>query len=149
MPIRWDGLCNAPSPRRFAKPFTRSTRRVHRQLDGQEEDLFSEWLWVTTCSAHRATTEALVHLGHARWDIENHGFNEAVNRWHGDHVYKHSANALLNFWLMTMLAFNLFHAFFARQLKPELRRRTTCLHIARILASELYHMTPTPQARPP
>ena len=128
---------------------SRESRQVRRQLDGQKEELLSQWLWVTTCSAHRATAEALVRLGHARWDIENQGFNEFVNRWHGDHVYKHSAKALLNFSLMAMLAFNLFHAFYALQLKPELRRRFTCLHIARTLASELYHITPTPQARSP
>lgn len=105
-------------------------------------------LWITTCSTHRATTDALVRLGHARWDIENHGFNEAGNRWHGDHVYKHSAQALLNFWLMAMLAFNLFHAFYARQLKPALRRHTTYLQIARSMVSDLYS-TPMPQARSP
>lgn len=126
---------------------SRESRRVRRQLDGQSEDLLSQWLWVTTCSPHRAPTDALVRLGHARWDIENQGFNEVVNRWHADHVYKHDANALLTFWLMAMLAFNLFHAFYRRQLKPE--QRTSYQHVARSMASELYHLTPQPQARPP
>lgn len=126
---------------------SRESRRVRRQLDGQSEDLLSEWLWVTTCSPHRAHTDALVRLGHARWDIENQGFNEAVNHWHADHVYKHDANALLTFWLTAMLAFNLFHAFYRRQLKPD--RRTSYQHIARSMASDLYHVTPRPQARPP
>ena len=45
------------------------------------------------------------------------------------------------------LAFNLFHAFYRRQLKPE--QRTSYQHVARSMASELYHLTPQPQARPP
>ena len=56
----------------------------------------------------------------------------------------------MNFSLMAMLACNLFHAFYALQLKVALRRRFTRLHIARTLASELYHnLTPMPQARSP
>jgi hypothetical protein len=129
---------------------SRESRTVRRQLDGQKEESLSEWIWVTTCSSHRATTEAIVRLGHARWDIENQGFNEFVNHWYGDHVYKHSAKAMLNFSLLAMLACNLFRAFYTLQLKAKLHRRWTCLHIARTLASELYHsISPAPQARSP
>jgi hypothetical protein len=128
---------------------SRESHRVRRQLDGQSEDVLSEWLWVTTCSTHRAPTAALVKLGHARWEIENQGFNEAVNRWHADHVYKHAANACLTFWLMAMLAFNLFHVFYYRDLKPALRKRSSYQHVARSMASELYHVAPPPEARPP
>jgi len=35
--------------------------------------------WVTTLSAAQASTELVVRLGQARWDIENYGFNELVN----------------------------------------------------------------------
>ena len=111
---------------------------VRRQLDGQPETLLSQWLWVTSCSPHRAPTAAIVYLGHARWEIENQGFNEIVNRWHADHVYKHDATAMLTFWLLAMLAFNLFHAFYYRNLKPAYRRRHTYLHVARCAASEIY-----------
>ena len=126
---------------------SREARRVRRQLDGQEEELRSEWLWVTTCSPHRASTAALVELGHARWDIENQGFNDMVNRWHSDHVYRHTANAILTFWLAAMLAFNLFHAFYHRDLKPE--ARLGYQHITRVLAGDLYSSTTPPEARPP
>lgn len=128
---------------------SRESRHVRRQLDGQSEELLSEWLWATTCTPQRAHAEAIVALGHARWEIENQGFNEAVNHWHADHVYKHSANALLNFWLMTMFASNLFRAFYYRHLKPEVRRRASGQHIARCLAAELYFDPPLPEAQPP
>jgi hypothetical protein len=39
---------------------------------------------------------------------------------------------------MTMLAANVFHAFFHRNLKACLRKRFTKLHIARLIAGTLY-----------
>jgi len=44
-----------------------------------------------------------------------------VTRWHANHVYRHEANAILVFWLLTMLACNLFMAFYQRNLKPAVR----------------------------
>ena len=128
---------------------SREGRRVRRQIDGQHEELLSQWLWVTTCTPHRASSSAVVALGHARWDIENRGFNETVNRWHADHVYKHSTNAILTFWLMAMVAFNFFYTFYHRNLKPALQAKTTHQHIARCLASELYVRRIWPQSQPP
>ena len=37
----------------------------------------------------------------------NYGFDELVNGWHADHVYKHHRNAIEAF---ALLAFSLFHA---------------------------------------
>ncbi len=125
------------------------TTTVRRQLDKQEETLVSDWMWVTTLSSSRASTNAVVHLAHHRWDIENQGFNEAVNQWHSDHVYKHDPTAILAFWLLTMLVINVFRAFYPRNLKPQRRRNSSMLHIARRLAAELYqgpgnHVLPIP-----
>ncbi|MGB2987010.1 MAG: hypothetical protein WBE26_14150, partial [Phycisphaerae bacterium] len=114
------------------------TTTVRRQLDKQEEPQLSGWVWVTTLSNSRASTNAVVDLGHARWDIENQGFNEAVNQWHSDHVYKHDPTAILAFWLLTMLVLNVFRAFYLRNLKPQRRRHSSMLHIARCLIAELY-----------
>ena len=125
------------------------TTTVRRQLDKQEEPQVSDWVWVTTLSSSRASTNAVVSLGHSRWEIENQGFNEAVNHWHADHVYKHDPIAILAFWLLTMLAVNVFRAFYLRNLKPPRRRDSSMLHIARRLAAELYqglgrHVLPIP-----
>lgn len=117
---------------------TQETRKVRRQRDGTIETLGSEWVWVTTLSPSRASTAAVVRLGHARWEIENQGFNEMVTRWPSDHVYRHHPTALLVFWLLAMLAFNLFSAFVRRNLQPELRNVLTHLHLARCLAAEVY-----------
>ena len=125
------------------------TTTIRRQLDKQEETLVSDWIWVTTLSSSRAPTKAVVDLGHRRWDIENRGFNESVNQWHSDHVYKHDPTAILAFWLLAMLVINVFGAFYLRNLKPQRRRDSSMLHIARRLAAELYqglgrHVLPIP-----
>ena len=148
----WDveGFRSRPSldrPLRVVRSLETTT--VRRQLDKQEELQVSDWVWVTTLSSSRASTNAVVNLGHSRWDIENQGFNEAVNQWHSDHVYKHDPTAVLAFWLLTMLVINLFRAFYLRNLKPQRRRHSSMLHIARCLAAELYqgtakHLLPVP-----
>ena len=125
------------------------TTTVRRQLDKQEETLVSDWMWVTTLSSSRASTNAVVDLGHSRWDIENQGFNESVNQWHSDHVYRHDPTAILAFWLLAMLVINVFRAFYLRNLKPQRRCDGSMLHIARRLAAELYqglgrHVLPIP-----
>lgn len=59
---------------------SQETTVTRRQLDGKRQATESEWVWVTTLSPHRARTAAVIRLGHARWGIENEGFNETVNR---------------------------------------------------------------------
>lgn len=127
---------------------SRETTTSRRQLDGQLQVQETDWVWVTTLSVNRASTPAVVAFGHARWNIENQGFNETTNRWAADHVYKHHSTAILIFWLMTMLAFNLFYAFYSRNLQPAYRSRHDAQHVARCLASELYESLPENRAPP-
>jgi hypothetical protein len=122
---------------------------VRRQLDGQIEELSSAWMWVTTLSKARATTKAILQMGHSRWNIENQGFNELVNQWHADHVYKHEPQAMLIFCLMAMVCLNVFMAFYQRNLKPALRKAATMLCIARQVAAELLGDMRTDPARAP
>lgn len=119
---------------------------VRRQLDDKLDQKVTTWTWVTTLSPLRARTQVVVQIGHSRWSIENEGFNELVNHWHADHVYRHETAAILNFWLLTMIAYNLFRAFFLRNLKREFRQKYTMLHVARLIISELYEGS---SARPP
>jgi len=114
------------------------TWTVRRQLDGQEEELASDWMWVTTLSTSQASTHAVVDLGHQRWSIENQGFNELVNRWHANHVFRHHPTAILIFILFAMLCLNVFMAFYCRNLKPEARRTVTMMHVGKLIAAELY-----------
>ena len=125
------------------------TWSVRRQLDGQEEQQHAEWFWVTTLTAARARTGSVVQLGHARWAIENQGFNELVTRWHADHVYRHEPTALPVFTLLAMLCLNVFLAFYRRDLKPAARAATSRLHVARQVAGELYASPSTAAPRAP
>ena len=96
---------------------------VVRHQRAASEVQTSTWMWVTTIPRAYLSTAAFIDVAHDRWDIENRAFNELVSYWHTAHVYTHHTNAMLVFWLMTMLAYNIFHAFFFGNLKPPLQRR--------------------------
>lgn len=114
------------------------TYSVRRQAHKLVEQEHATWVWVTTLSPAQASTELVVRLGHARWDIENYGFNELVNGWHTDHVYRHHPNAIEAFTLLAFLAYNLFHAFLTLNLKPQLRQGKTESFWAHLIAAEIY-----------
>ena len=114
------------------------THSVKRQLDGKDDPLISDWIWVTTLPLHSVSTGRAVAFGHQRWDIENHGFNELVNGWHADHIYKHDPNAIECFLLTAFLAFNLFHAFLALNLKPQIHKGRTQVFWSRLMAAEIH-----------
>jgi len=134
-------------PVRVVRSLERVT--ITRQLDGEPEELVSNWIWVTTMPKALANTRAVVEIGHSRWDIENQGFNETTTRWHGDHVYTHDGDAILAFWLLCMLVLNVFQAFFVRNLKPVVQAEVSMLHVSRQILSELYASLPEPRARSP
>ncbi len=125
------------------------TWTVHRQLTDQDEEQQSDWMWATTLSPARASTAAVVQLGHGRWTIENNGFNELVNTWYADHVYKHEANAMLAFWLLATVCLTVFLSFYLRNLKPAARQAASMLHLARRITAELFSGISTGSARAP
>ena len=113
-------------------------RTVRRQLTGDLEEQPSDWIWVTTPPKARAGSAAVIRMGHSRWTIENQGFNEMVNQWYADHVYKHEPRAMLNFWLLAMACLNVFLAFYRRNLKPAVRLVANMLNVARRIVAELH-----------
>jgi len=116
---------------------TIETQTVRRQKTGRKEKIMKEWMWATTLKKNIASTEAIVKLGHERWDIENKAFNEMVNTWHADHVYRHSSNAITAFWLTLMLALNLYRTFVNRNIKPEFREKHTVKYFSELIRGEL------------
>lgn len=130
----WPGL---DTPARVVRSV--ETSSVRRQLDGAERKTVSEWIWATTIPKTELATEGVLSFGHGRWSIENEGgFNELVNVWHADHVYKHASNAIAAFWLLTMLVFNLFHAFINRNLKAVRRIGRTAKYFLDLIAAEFH-----------
>jgi len=129
----WAGL---DVPARVVRSVETSSLRRHT---GAEEKTTSEWIWAVTIPKTRLATEGVLSLGHGRWSIENEGgFNELVNVWHADHVYKHTANAILAFWLMALLVFNLFHAFLNRNVKAVRRAGHTAKYFLDLIAAEFH-----------
>jgi len=114
------------------------TYSVRRQLNRIVTQESSDWIWVTTLPLQMAPTARLVAWGHQRWDIENFGFNEMVNGWEADHIYRHEAMAIEAFLLMAFLAYNVFHAFIGLNLKPQLRNSKPEKYWACLIAAQLY-----------
>ena len=125
------------------------TTTLRRQMDDRQEEHTTDWIWATTPSKKEMSTEPVVDLGHARWEIENKELNELVTWWYADHLYKHHPVAITAFWLLVMLAYNLFHAFIHLNLKPEIRFSRTKRHWACTVTAEIYywdasHLLPVP-----
>ena len=116
---------------------SQETYSIKRQRDGKNELLTTEWIWVTTLPTTQVSTARVVQLGHQRWDIENCGFQELVLDWHADHIYKHESNAIECFLLEICLAFDIFHAFLARNLKLCRQSKRTVKFWAELIATEL------------
>lgn len=117
---------------------TIETTTVRRQNTGMVEKSTSEWLWVTTISKKHLSIKQFVEVAHHRWDIENKGFNELATFWHLNHVYKHDANAIVAFTLMTMLSYTLFHAFLYLNVKAIARIRKTKRYFQRLIMASFY-----------
>lgn len=120
------------------------TCSVRRQLTKEEEELSSEWLWATSLSKDNANTHTVVRIGHGRWSIENQGFNELVHEWHADHVYHLNTNAISAILLLLFLAYNIFHVWLERGLKPVLRQEHTGKYFSRQIQAEFYAVLLSP-----
>ncbi len=111
---------------------------VRRQRTKEQETIASEWLWATSLSKEKAGTAAALILGHGRWEIENHAFNELDTHWHADHLYYHDTNAILVILLLLFVAYNVFHAWLSRGIKPQLRQQHTVCHFVKMMAAQFY-----------
>jgi len=112
----------------WAEEATGRRRRVGGQLqEGIEE---SRWIWVTDLPAAAVPAGKIQRWGHARWDLENRGFNELASLWHMDHCFVHQVVAVDALLLTLALAFVLTYLFYARNLKPTARRPLTRLALA-------------------
>ena len=71
----------------------------------------SNWLWGVTEDLDGYGGRTIGNLGHGRWRIENNAFNVLTQHWHLRHCAHHDPTSILACLLITLLAFNLFHAF--------------------------------------
>lgn len=127
---------------RVVRSLEKTTTR--RQRTKKDETQTTEWIWATDIPKELMPTQPFVECAHQRWNIENQGFNELANQWHFNHTYKHDLTAMINFWLLTMIAYILFHAFFLLNLKPQLRDKHSKKHFMRTIMAELFATEPKP-----
>jgi hypothetical protein len=98
---------------------TKTVRRHSDKLGGWETiEEKADWLWVTSLPKVVGSKNVL-SICHSRWQIENKCFNEAVSFWNGNHVYRHSQNAITAFILFLFIVLNIFNIFFARNIKDK------------------------------
>jgi hypothetical protein len=71
----------------------------------------SFWRWLATQELDGVPAQGIWRLGHARWGIENHAFNELTQHYHLEHCPHHQPVAIVAWLLILVLAFNLFEWF--------------------------------------
>ena len=102
----------------------------------------AEWMWVTNLPG-TGDLKNTVRVCHSRWQIENQCFNETVNTWNADHVYRHSENAILAFLLFLFTVVNIVNIFYNRNIKDR-RIRSKVLLIDFIKSEFLSIKRPLP-----
>jgi hypothetical protein len=87
-------------------------------------------------------------MGHHRWDIENQGFNEAVNYYHINHCFVHHPQAIQAILLIFFIIYILHNAFYHLNLKKPLRQRHTFKHFVILFTSEFVLLLTNPTRAP-
>ncbi|MCW5554012.1 MAG: transposase [Verrucomicrobiae bacterium] len=84
-----------------------------RQQGGRytREERQSQWRWVATPELDGYAAEVIWAMGHRRWGVENHAFNELTQHYHLTHCPRHEPVAILAWLLILVLGFNLFELF--------------------------------------
>jgi hypothetical protein len=91
----------------------RETYQQRRRVGGKwiTEQKEQNWIWVVAGDLDGYAGAVIRDLGHVRWKIENHAFNELTQGWHLTHSAHHHPVALqVGLWIK-IIAFTLFHAF--------------------------------------
>jgi hypothetical protein len=71
----------------------------------------SHWRWLVTAELDDAAATVIWRIGHQRWGVENHAFNELTQYYHLTHCPRHQPVAIQVWLLILVLGFNLFELF--------------------------------------
>lgn len=75
------------------------------------EDKQAHWRWLASQELETLTCEQVWQVGHGRWGVENHAFNELTQHYHLEHCPHHEPVAVVAWLLILVLAMNLFEVF--------------------------------------
>jgi len=89
----------------------RWTQRQQIAGEFKHVDKQSHWRWLSDRSLDPYGPATIWKIGHARWGVENHAFNELTQSYDLTHCTRHEPVAMLAWLLLRMLAFNLFECF--------------------------------------
>jgi hypothetical protein len=140
------------------------TENHYRQRRLQPETTSHEWLWITTLDPTVFPPKQVRQLGHDRWKLENHGWNDLTQNWAFKHGYLHACRhrpstrpaaggrplvpnrGLPAVTLILLLAFTLCAAFTLRHSKLFRRHRMPAILVAHQLRCSLSKLPPTIRA---
>jgi hypothetical protein len=91
------------------------------------------WRWLADSQLDGYPAKVIWEIGHQRWGIENHAFNELTQHYHLTHCPHHHPLGIMVWLLFLILAFNLFELFARLNGKLWRQGRTTLQEIARQL----------------
>lgn len=112
-----------------------------RRRIAEAERIRPRAFYATSYPSSKFPTYAVWLAYHRRWDIENSGFRQLKHEWHWDHAFVHTADALLNLWLLMVAAANLFEVFVSRRLSTTRTEEAPVRTVAEELAALLRTLT--------
>lgn len=101
----------------------------------------SHWRWLASRELDDADATVIWRIGHQRWGVENHAFNELTQHYHLTHCPRHEAAAIQNWLLILVLGFNLFEVFVRLHGKAWRQGRVTLQELARQMDRSLESVT--------
>jgi hypothetical protein len=93
----------------------------------------SHWRWVLGEELNGYGPEVIWRIGHQRWGVENHAFNELTQHYHLTHCPHHEPVAIVVWLLFLVLGFTLFELFVRLNRKAWRQGRTTLKELWRQL----------------
>lgn len=75
------------------------------------QDKQAHWRWGVTQELSGCSAEQIWEMGHRRWGVENHAFNELTKYYHLEHCPHHEPVAIPAWLLILVLGMNLFELF--------------------------------------
>jgi hypothetical protein len=97
------------------------------------ETVQSHWRWLLGEQLNGYGPEVIWRIGHQRWGIENHAFNELTQHYHLTHCPHHEPVAIVAWLLFLVLGFTIFELFVHLNCKLWRQGRTTMKELWRQL----------------
>lgn len=97
------------------------------------ETVRSNWRWLLDERLNGYGPEVIARIGHQRWGVENHAFNELTQYYHLTHCPHHEPVAIIAWLLFLILGFTIFELFVRLNSKVWRQGRTTLKELWRQL----------------